>query len=142
MPNEILVKSRARITAQANGTALTAAKDPNLDYTGDAPAVLNNTIAAVNCKGADSLQLELEVTTHAGGATTAEIWYSISEDGTNYTYWKYSHTVGNTIASAATGMFDAGIFVLSAQYTKLAVVARAVAFNANLLATPKLYEAQ
>ncbi len=144
MANEVLLKSRTRIEAQGNATALTATYDPNSgSYTGDTPIVLNNKYtASENCYGASLLQLELDVTTHAGGDTSAEIWYSISEDGTNYTKWKYSHTVGDTILSAVTDRFDAGIFQLSAQYTKLAVVAVAVAFNADLLATPKLMEAQ
>jgi len=142
MANEILLKSRTRIEAQGNATALTATFDPNSgSYTGDTPAVLSNVYAA-NCSGADWLQLELDVTTHAGGDTTAEIWYSISEDGTNYTKWKYSHTVGDTILSAITPRLDAGIFYLSALYVKLAVVAVTVAFNADLLVTPKLHEAQ
>ena len=145
MANEILLKSRTRIEAQGDSAALTAGEDPNSgSYTGDTPAVLDNRIAASSGepKGAEYLQLELNVTTHAGGDATAEIWDSISEDGTNYTKWRYSHTVGETILSAATPRCDAGLYVLTAQYTKLAVVAKAVGFNADLLATPKLMEVQ
>ena len=145
MATEILQKSRARITAQGNGTELTADTDPNSgSYTGDTPSVLDNRIAAGagEPKGAEYLQLELDVTTHTGGDTSVEIWYSISEDGTNYTEWRYSHTVGETILSAETPRCDAGIFVLSAQYNKLAAVARDVALNAYLYATPKLMESQ
>jgi len=143
MANEVLLKSRARITAQGNGTALTADVDPNGSYTGDTPVILNNKYTGTeNCKGAEALQLELDVTTHLGGDTSAEIWYTISEDGTNYTKWRYSHSIGETILDATTPRVDAGIFSLSAQYTKLAVVARDVAFNANLYATPKLMEIQ
>jgi hypothetical protein len=145
MANEILIKSRTRIEAQGGTAAFTAGEDPNSgSYTGDTPVELDNRISASTGepKGADHLQLELNVTTHAGGDATAEIWDSISEDGTNYTKWRYSHTVGETILSAATPRCDAGVYVLRAQYTKLAVVARSVGFNAELLATPKLPELQ
>ncbi|HHE65295.1 MAG TPA: hypothetical protein ENL09_04660 [Bacteroidetes bacterium] len=143
MANEILLKSRTTITAQGDGTALTADVDPNGAYTGDTPVVLDNTYdgGTENCFGADYLNLELNVTTAPGTEANAEIWYSISEDGTNYTKWKYSHTVGDAIAISA-DRYAAGIFFLSANYTKLVVVAKDYGFNAQLLATPKLHEAQ
>jgi len=76
----------------------------------------------------------------AGGA---EIWYSESEDGTNYTRYRYSHTVGETLSTTDDLYYDAGIFVLKAQYTKLAV--NAVDYDipdCTLMAYPKLPELQ
>lgn len=144
MANEILQKSRTRITAQGNATVLTADEDPNSgSYTGDTPATLDNTYDAgtENCKGADYLQLELDVTTAPSTAGTAQIWYRGSEDGANYTKWKYSHTVGDDITTSI-DRYDGGLFALSYQYTQLAVVAINYGFNADLLATPKLRELQ
>ena len=145
MANEALVKSRTRIEAQGNATALTATYDPNSgSYTGDTPAVLDNTYdgGSENCKGAEILNLELDVTTVPSADAVAQIWYSQSENGTNYSRWKYSHTVGEDILNAAVDLYDAGKFVLTAQYTKLAVMAVDYAFNADLLVTPKLMELQ
>ena len=143
MANEVLQKARTVITAQSNGTALTADIDPNGAYTGDTPAVIDNTYdgGTENAKGAEYLNLELEVTTAPKAAATAEIWYSESEDGTNYTKWRYSHTVGDDIDTSA-DRYIGGVFFLNANYTKLAVVAKSYGFNANLYATPKLVEVQ
>ena len=147
MASEILVKTRTVIEAQANTTALTAGADPNNGggtYTGATPVVIDNRLTggSDNSKGAHFLNLELNVTTHSGGDATAEIWYCTSKDASNYTKWRYSHTVGETILSAATPRCDAGIFELSALCYKLVVVARTVAFTATLSATPVLYEGQ
>lgn len=144
MANEVLQKSRTRIEAQGNTTALTVDLDPTSgSYTGDTPATLDNTYdgGSENCKGADYLQLELDVTTPPTTEATAQIWYRGSEDGTNYTKWKYSHTVGDDIATTA-DRYDGGLFALRYQYTQLAVVAISYGFNADLLATPKLREIQ
>lgn len=141
MPNEILQKSRTRITAQGNGTALTATYNPSSgSYTGDTPTTLDNTYDG-NCKGADFFQLELDVTSAPATATTAQIWYRGSEDGTNYTGWKYSHTVGDNITTSA-ARYDAGLFSMSFQYVQLAVMAVTYGFTAALYVTPKLMEAQ
>lgn len=149
MANEILQKSRVTITAQDNSSSLDETYDPNSgSYTGGTPTVIDNTYdgGSENAKGAEILNLELLVTT---GPTTdggAEIWYSTSEDGTNYTRFKYSHTVGDDIIATTGGdgyRYIAGIFVLTAQYTKLAV--NAVDYDigdCTLYATPKLMEAQ
>jgi hypothetical protein len=145
MANEILQKSRARFPAQANTNELVVDQDPNGTYAGATPTVISNTYAASeNAKGAEVLQLELDVTTHAGGVAGAQIWYSISEIAVDsgFTKWKYSHTLGEDIESAEVDLYDAGIFQLIAKYTKLAVVAKLVVFNATLYATPKLMEAQ
>jgi len=145
MASEILLKSRAVVTAQANTAALTAGYDPNSgSYTNlGAVIVLNNGYAASeNCKGAHFLSLELNVTAAPSTQATAEVWYSVSEDDTNYTYWKYSHTIGDPILITTARRYDGGIFELSAKYTKLAVKSVSYAFTAALLATPKLYEAQ
>jgi len=143
MANEILLKSRTTITAQASG-ALTAGEDPNSGtYTGGAATVIDNTYDAgtENSLGADYLQLELDVTTAPTTAGGAEVWYRGSEDGTNYTKWKYSHTVGDDIATTA-DRYDAGLFFLSYQYTELKVKAVDYGYTATLYATPKLHEAQ
>ena len=153
MANEILQKSRTRITAQTNytSTAFKAGEYPtdatwntSGNYYGGEPTVIDNTYdgGSENSKGAMFLSLELDVTDAPASAATAEIWYSVSEDGTNYTRWKYSHTVGDTIQTTA-ARYSAGIFELTAQYTKLAVVA--ISFDidaATLYATPKLVELQ
>lgn len=143
MANEILQKARTAITAQGNGTALTADVDPNGSYTGDTPVILDNTYdgGSENCKGADYLNLELNVTTAPSTAATAEIWFSESEDGTNFTKWRYSHSIGDDIATSV-ARYIGGLFFLKANYTKLAVVANSYAFNAALYATPKLVEVQ
>jgi len=91
MANEVLQKSRSTITAQDNSSSLDETYDPNsASYTGGTPTVLDNRIAAGagEPKGADILKLELLVTTGPGTAGGAEIWYSESEDGTNYTRYK------------------------------------------------------
>ncbi len=145
MATEILQKSRTTLEAQGNATALTADYEPTDEsgtYTGDTPLVLDNTYgASENCAGAEALNLQLDVTTAPGTLAGAQIWYSESEDGTNYTYYKYSHTVGNDIATSV-DLYDAGLFYLKAQYTKLVVMATGYGFNADLFATPKLMEAQ
>ena len=144
MPSEVLQKSRTRIEAQGNLTSFTADINPNDGlYTGDTPLVLDNTYdgGAENCKGASWLNLELDVTTPPGTEAGAQIWYCESEDGTHYTYWKYSHSVGDPILTNA-ARYDAGSFLLKAAYTKLAVMAVSYGFNADLLATPKLMEIQ
>lgn len=153
MANEILQKARTRITAQTNysGTAFKAGGYPTNTtwntsgaYYGGTPAIIDNRISggSDNGKGANYLTLELDVTTAPASVATAEIWYCISEDGTNYTRWKYSHTVGDTIQTSA-ARYAAGLFELTAQYTKLAVVA--ISFDitaATLYATPHLVEMQ
>lgn len=144
MSNEVLKKSRDQISAQGNGIAFTATYNPTSgSYTGDTPAVLDNTFdgGLENCRGSDFLQLELNVTAAPATYTTAQIWYRGSEDGTNYTKWKYSHTVGDIISTSA-ARYDAGLFSMSFQYVQLAVVAVSYGFTATLYATPKLTEIQ
>ena len=149
MANEVLQKSRSTITAQDNSSSLDETYDPNsASYTGGTPTVIDNTYdgGSENAKGAEVLKLELLVTTGPGTAGGAEIWYSESEDGTNYTRYKYSHTVGDDIVATTGGdgyRYDAGIFVLTAQYVKLAVNAGAYDIgDCTLFATPKLPEIQ
>ena len=142
--SEILQKSRATITAQASG-ALAAGYDPNSgSYTGGAATVIDNTFdgGSENSKGSHFLNLELNVTTAPSTAATAEIWYRGSEDGTNYTKWKYSHTVGEPIVITTATRYSAGLFELTYQYTELKAVAVSYDFTSTLLATPKLYEGQ
>jgi len=144
MPNELLQKSRATITAQASG-ALAAGFDPiSGSYTGGAATPIDNTYDAgtENSKGAEWLNLQLNVTTAPATAATAQIWFRGSEDGTNYTKWKYSHTVGDSILAATVALYDAGMFQLSYQYTELKVMAISYGFTADLKATPKLMELQ
>lgn len=155
MANEILVKNRTVITAQQNyqtGPVAWKANEYPTDttwntpgaYYGADPAEINNTIGSTNAKGAHFLKLILVVTT--GAATpgaSAQIWSSESYDGTNYTKWKYSHTVGELITDADGVYYDAGIFELAAPYTKLAVAAITYDIDdGDLLAIPMLYEAQ
>lgn len=145
MPSEALQKSRSRITAQAGGTALTADEDPNSgSYTGGAATTIDNTYDAgtENAKGADRLNLELDVTADPATAAVAEIWYRGSENNSDWTQWKRSHTVGDSILASGTPWYDAGLFYLEYQYTQLKVVALNYAFTAVLYATPKLSEGQ
>ena len=148
MATEILIKSRAAITAQDNTSSLDASYEPtSVSYTGETPTVIDNRSAeSGNSKGADYLNLILLVTTGPATAGGAEIWFSESEDGTHYTKYKYSHTIGDTITATTAGddiYYDAGMFILKAQYVKLAV--NAVTYDigdCTLLAYPKLPEAQ
>ena len=146
MANEVLIKSRAAITAQDNTASLDATYDPNsASYTGQAPTVIDNRISggSDNAKGADYLNLILFVDDAQATAGGAEIWYSESEDETNYTRYRYSHTIGETLSDTDDLYYDAGIFVLKAQYTKLAV--HAVGYDipdCTLFAYPKLPELQ
>ena len=74
MANEVLLKSRAEITAQDNSSSLNPSYDPNsASYTGGTPAVLDNRISAASGQpqGADSLNLILLVTTGPATAATA-----------------------------------------------------------------------
>jgi len=144
MKNELLQKSRATITAQASG-ALAAGFDPSSgSYTGGAATPIDNTYDAgtENSKGSEWVNLQLNVTTAPATAATAQIWFRGSEDGTNYTKWKYSHTVGDSILDATIALYDAGMFQLSYQYTELKVMAVSYDFTADLRATPKLMELQ
>ena len=155
MANEILLKNRTIITAQQNyqtGPVAWKANEYPTDatwntsgaYYGADPIVINNTIGTVNSKGAHFLKLILAVT--IGAATTgasAQIWYSESYDGTNYTKYKYSHTVGELITDVDGVYYDAGIFELTAPYTKLVVAAVTYDIDdGDLLAIPMLYEVQ
>jgi len=151
--SEIRQKSRTRITAQTNysGTGFKAGEYPtdttwntSGNYYGGTPTVIDNTFdgGTENGLGAMFLNLELDVTDAPATAATAEIWYSTSEDGTNYTLWKYSHTISESILTTA-NRYAAGLFELTAQYTKLAVAAISYDIDAaTLYVTPKLYEAQ
>jgi hypothetical protein len=141
---EILIKSRSTITAQASG-ALTADIDPNsATYTGGLITELDNTYDAgtENCQGAFAVQLYLDVTVVPTADAVAEIWYAVKEEALSYTRWRYSHTVPEDILSSAAAMYDAGLFYLSAEITKLAVKAVNYGFTSTLYAVPKLYERQ
>ena len=145
MANEILKKARTAITAQTNSSALDTDYNPNSgSYTGGTPTVIDNTYdgGSENAKGADYLKLYLNVTDAPATAGSAQIWAAESEDGTNYTIYKYSHTIGDAIGTTA-ALYDAGEFVLSSNYVKLAVHAVSYDIDAcTLIAVPMLYEAQ
>ena len=145
MANEVLQKSRDRFAAQS-ASALTADQ-----YPGDGSytlttncTTLDNTYdgGSENCKGADYVNLELDVTNAPSTAASADIYYRGSEDGgTTWTDWRYSHTVGKAIATSA-DRYAAGMFVLMYQSTQLAVAANNYDFTSALYATPKLMEIQ
>jgi len=143
MATEIWVKSLSTITAQDNTSSLDETYDPNSgSYTGGTSTVINQT-SGENAAGAEMLNLILFVDDAPATAGGAEIWYSESEDGTNYTNYRYSHTVGEEIGTTDDIYYDAGLFMLTAQYTKLAV--NAVDYDivdCTLYATPKLMESQ
>jgi len=143
MAAEIWVKSLSTITAQDNTSSLDETYDPNSgSYTGGTSTVINQT-SGENAAGAEMLNLILFVDDAPATAGGAEIWYSESEDGTNYTNYRYSHTVGEEIGTTDDIYYDAGLFMLTAQYTKLAV--NAVDYDivdCTLYATPKLMESQ
>ena len=141
MANEILQKSRSRIIAQA-ASSLGADIDPNNpSYAGGSVTTLENTIGSTNCNGADFVQIELDITAPPTAAAACEIWWRGSEDGSNWSKWKYSHTVGDTIETTA-DRYDGGIFMLSYQYTQLKMKAVDYGYTAVLYATPKLTEVQ
>lgn len=157
MATEILLKSRASITCQTrNGSDPFKANEYPSDttwntsgnYYGGTPLAIDNTYdgGSENGKGAEYVNLILLVTTGPATAATAQVWYSESEDNTNYTVYKYSHTIGDTIAITTAGdgkYYDAGMFVLKAQYTKLALAAISYDIpNMTLYAYPKVVEAQ
>lgn len=140
MANEILQKSRATITAQAAGL-LTADEDPNSNaYTGGATTVLNNTYVG-NCKGADNVRLELDVTIAPTVSTPVRIWWRGSENNSDWTKWKYSHTITEAVVNEV-DRYDGGLFALSYQYNELKIVALDYGFTAALYATPKVREVQ
>jgi len=145
MPSELRNKSRARITAQSS-SALTAGQYPeDGSYSATSNCqTLDNTydVGTENCLGAHYLNLELDVTTAPSTAATADIYWRGSEDGgTTWTDWRYSHTVGKAIKTTA-DRYGAGKFMLSYDYTELAVAAVGYNFTSTLYATPKLIEAQ
>lgn len=145
MANELLKKSRARITAQSS-SALTAGQYPeDGSYTATSNCTsLDNTYDAgtENCKGAHYLNLELDVTGAPTVAATANIYWRGSEDGgTTWTDWRYSHTVGKSIGTIA-DRYGAGVFVLEYDLTQLAVSAVSYGFTSVLYVTPKLIEVQ
>src|SRR6056297_2234580 len=140
MANEILQKSRSRITAQSS-SALTAD-----EYPGDGSYTLTTNCTTIDntydggSKGAEYLQLELDVTSAPGTIAGAQIYWRGTEDGgTKWTKWKYSHTVGDDIATSA-DFYDAGVFVMTYQEVQLAVSAVDYDFTSVLYATPKLPE--
>lgn len=145
MANEVWLKSLSTITAQDNVTPddLDTTNDPNSgSYGGATPTIIRND-SGQNAAGADLLNLQLFVDDAPVTAGSAEIWYSESEDGTNYTWYKYSHTVGDEISTTDDIWYDAGMFCLKAKYTKLVVVAADYAIvDCTLYATPKLPEVQ
>ena len=145
MATEFRQKSRTRFTAQSS-SALTAGQ-----YPGDGSysattncTTLDNTYdgGSENCLGADYVNLELDVTSAPTTAATAEVYWRGSEDGgTNWTDWRYSHTVGTNIKITA-DRYSAGMFMLKYQVTQLAVASVGYDFTSTLYATPKLIEAQ
>lgn len=141
MANEIRLKSRATLTAQASG-AHTAGTVPT-DATGGTSTTIDNTYdgGSENGLGSHYVNLDLDVTTAPATAATADIYYKGSEDGSTWTVWKYSHTVGASILTSA-ARYQAGIFELVYQYTQLKVMANSYGFTSTLLATPKLVELQ
>lgn len=146
MANELLQKTRPQVVAQDSTAALTAGYDPNSgSYTnGGAVTTVDNTYdgGSENARGAAALNLRLNVTSGPSTDATAEVWYRQSNDNSNWTYWKYSHTVGDTITASTARRYSAGMFMLSENYTQLAVKALSYGFTAQLLATPILFEAQ
>ena len=145
MANELLKKSRTRITAQSS-SILTAGKYPeDGSYAATANCMsMDNSISAAagQPKGAHYLNLELDVTTAPATAATANIYWRGSEDGgTKWTDWRYSHTVGKAIGTTADN-YSAGIFELEFDLTEIAVAAVGYGFTSTLYATPKLKEVQ
>ena len=145
MATEILQKSRSRITAQSS-SALTAD-----EYPGDGSYTLTSNCTTIdnkytggseNGKGAEYLQLELDVTSAPGTAAVAKIyWRGTNDGGTKWTKWKHSHTVGGDIETSA-DFYDAGLFVLTYKEIQLAVSAVDYGFTSVLYATPNLPEVQ
>ena len=145
MATEFRQKSRTRITAQSS-SALTAGQYPeDGSYSATSNCTtLDNTYdgGSENCLGADYVNLELDVTSAPSTAATADIYWRGSEDGgTTWTDWRYSHTVGKSIATSA-DRYSAGMFILKCQATQLAVASVGYNFTSVLYATPKLIEAQ
>lgn len=145
MANELLKKSRTRITAQSS-SILTAGQYPeDGSYAATANCMsMDNRISAAagQPKGAHYLNLELDVTTAPTTAATANIYWRGSEDGgTKWTDWRYSHTVGKSIGTTADN-YSAGIFELEFDLTEIAVAAVGYEFTSTLYATPKLKEVQ
>lgn len=143
MANEVWLKSGTTITAQDNTSSLDTDYDPNSgSYTGGTPTVIRND-SGQNAAGAEWLNLEFFVDDAPATEGGAEVWYSESEDGTNYTQYRYSHTIGDAIGTTDDLWYDAGLFLLKAKYTKLAI--NAVDYDivdCTLYATPKLPEIQ
>ena len=147
MATEILQKARSEFAAQTS-TSLTADQVPgDGSYSDTNCVVIDNTYndGDENSRGAEALHLVLDVTTDpAANTSTADIYYQTSENNSDYTLWKYSHTVGTTIQSDGTteDRIDAGLFVMTSTYAKLAVACNDNNFICVLYATPLLMEAQ
>lgn len=145
MATEFRQKSRDRITAQSSSALIGDEYPEDGSYTATSnSATLDNTYdgGSENCLGADYVNLELDVTAAPNTTSTAVIYWRGSEDGgTNWTDWRYSHTVGKAIKTSA-DRYSAGRFMLSYQYTQLAVASVGYNFTSTLYATPKLIEAQ
>ena len=136
MASEIQIKIRPLIEAQAVGSLLAGIDPNNPVYTGGTTTVIGPTTAI----GAGYLQLELTVTVKPAVPAMAEVWFRGSVNGIDYTNWKYSHSIGESIA--LTGKYDAGLFFLTYQYIELKIRALGYDFTAGLNAVPILQEIQ
>ena len=131
MANKVYIESTSQETAQASEaiSADSLASDGNvttLDRTHDG--------GSENMIGCSDVTLLLDVTAEPSTDATAEVWYRISQDGTDWSDWRYSHTVGATIASAAADLYDAGLFELVAPYCELKIKAIDYGFTCTLYA--------
>ena len=145
MSAELRQKSRPRITAQSSSALVAGQYPEDGSYSTTSNCeTLDNTYeeGTENCRGADYVNLELDVTTAPSTAATADIYWRGSEDGgTTWTDWRYSHTVGKAIKTSA-DRYSASIIPLRYDFTQIAVAAVGYNFQSTLYATPKLIEAQ
>jgi hypothetical protein len=134
MANELQLKYRSPITAQASATV------PTAGMSAGATTVLVNTPEG-NCAGAQAYQCYLNVTTGPTTAATARLYcagaYSITNPGIFD-----SGSLSVAVPASTTGEIPLGILYDPDKYMTLKLGAENYGFTASLVVVPILAEAQ
>ena len=140
MSNEVLLKTRSAITAQAGqGSAISANS-----YSSGTQTVIDNTIdgGSENSQGACELELFLEMTISASDTTTyARVYMESSYDGTNYSE-KTLVLTSPALDSSSTSDYFLGTICSPPPYCRFSIYAYSGTFDAKLIVVPKLFEVQ
>ncbi len=140
MSNEILLKARSAITAQAaQGSAITASS-----YSSGTQTVIDNTFdgGSENAQGAYALMLFLEMSIAASDTSTyARVFMESSYNGTDYSE---PELVGQSEALDNSGTPDYKLFTIfePPPYCKLKLYAYGGTFDGALIAIPQVVEVQ